>query len=65
MISKDEYPVLPGGGVRWKFAPQWVLNATVPTPRLEYEVNRNLTIYAGAEVRSKNFRVGNDFVGDR
>ena len=61
---EGEYPVLPGGGVRWKFAPQWVLNATLPTPRLEYEMNRNLTIYAGADLRSKNFRVDNDFVGD-
>jgi hypothetical protein len=59
-----EYPVLPGLGVRWKFAPQWVLNATVPTPRLEYEVNRNLTLYAGGELRSKNYRVGNNNVGD-
>ena len=62
---EGQYPVLPGGGVRWKFAPQWVLNATLPTPRLEYEVNRNLMIYAGAQVLSKNFRVGDDFVGDR
>jgi hypothetical protein len=61
---EGEYPVLPGGGVRWKFAPQWVLNATLPTPRLEYEMNRNFTIYAGGELRSKNFRVDDDFVGD-
>jgi hypothetical protein len=59
-----QYPVLPGGGFRWKFDPKWVLNATAPTPRLEYEVNRNLTIYVGADLRSKNFRVDNDFVGD-
>jgi hypothetical protein len=59
-----QYPVLPGGGFRWKFDPKWVLNATAPTPRLEYEVNRNLTIYAGADLRSKNFRVDNAFVGD-
>ncbi|HEV2840488.1 MAG TPA: DUF6268 family outer membrane beta-barrel protein [Chthoniobacterales bacterium] len=59
-----QYPVLPGGGFRWKFAPQWVLNATAPTPRLEYEVNRALTLYAGADIRWKNFRVDNDFVGD-
>jgi len=61
---EGQYPILPGGGVRWKFAPQWVLNATLPTPRLEYEFNRNLTIYAGAELRSKSFRVDDDFVGD-
>ena len=27
-------------------------------------MNRNLTFYAGADVRSKNFRVDDDFVGD-
>ncbi|MDQ3119918.1 MAG: hypothetical protein M3Q89_10195, partial [Verrucomicrobiota bacterium] len=27
---EGQYPILPGGGVRWKFAPQWVLNATLP-----------------------------------
>lgn len=61
---EGEFPVLPGGGIRWKFAPQWVLNATLPTPRLEYELNRQLMLYAGGEIRSKNFRVDNDFVGD-
>lgn len=61
---ESEYPVLPGGGVRWKFAPQWVLNATLPTPRLEYELNRNLMLYVGAELRSKNFRIDHDFKGD-
>ena len=59
-----EFPVLPGGGFRWKFAPQWVLNATLPTPRLEYELNRNVLLYVGGEVRSRSFRVDNDFVGD-
>lgn len=58
---EGEYPVLPGGGVRWKFAPQWVLNAVLPTPRLEFELNKNLTLYAGAEVKSANFRVDDRF----
>lgn len=61
---ESEYRVLPGGGVRWKFAPAWVLNATMPAPRLEYEVNRNLMLYAGAELRGGNYRVDADFVGD-
>ena len=61
---ESKYPVLPGGGIRWKFAPQWVLNAVLPQPRLEYEVNSNLLLYAGAELRSKNFRVDDNFVGD-
>jgi hypothetical protein len=59
-----KYSVFPGGGLRWKFAPQWVLNATLPAPRLEYELNRNLMIYAGAELRGGTYRVDNDFVGD-
>ena len=61
---EGEFPVLPGGGIRWKFAPQWILNATLPTPRFEYELNRHLMLYAGGEIRSKNFRVDNDFVSD-
>ena len=59
-----KYPVFPGGGFRWKFAPQWVLNATLPAPRLEYEINRNLMVYAGAELRGGTYRVDDDFVGD-
>jgi hypothetical protein len=56
-----KYPVLPGGGIRWKFAPQWMLNATVPTPRLEYEVNRSFMIYGGADIRSTSYRVDSQF----
>jgi hypothetical protein len=54
-------PVLPGGGVRWKFAPQWTLNAVVPTPRLEFEPNSNLLIFAGADLRMTNYRVEKNF----
>ena len=31
-----KYVVAPGGGIRWKIASQWVLNAVMPTPRLEF-----------------------------
>jgi opacity protein-like surface antigen len=54
-------PVLPGGGVRWKFAPQWTLNAVVPKPRLEYEPNSNLLLFAGADLRLSNYRVEKNF----
>jgi opacity protein-like surface antigen len=54
-------PLLPGGGVRWKFAPQWTLNAVVPKPRLEYEPNSSLLFYAGADVRLSNYRVEQNF----
>jgi hypothetical protein len=56
-----QYPVLPGGGVRWKFASQWTLNAVVPTPRLEYEPNSNLLIFAGADIRGPSYRVEKNF----
>lgn len=56
-----QYPVLPGGGIRWKFAPQWTLNAVVPTPRLEYEVNSNFMLYAGADLRLNSYRVDKQF----
>jgi hypothetical protein len=53
--------VLPGGGVRWKFAPEWTLNAVVPTPRLEYEPNSNMVFFAGADIRSTSYRVEKNF----
>ncbi len=56
-----KYPVLPGGGVRWKIARQWVLNAVLPTPRLEFQLNKDLTFYAGGTVKETNFRVGDRF----
>jgi hypothetical protein len=54
-------PVIPGGGIRWKFQPHWVLNAVLPTPRLEYEWNKNLTLYLGATLKETNFRMSDDF----
>src|SRR5205814_8547835 len=56
-----KYPVIPGGGIRWRFQPHWVLNAVAPTPRLEYECNKNLTLYLGATLTQTNFRVSDDF----
>ena len=58
---QGRYPVLPGGGIRWKFAPDWTLNAVLPTPRLEYEFNRNLTFFAGADIKANTFRVDDQF----
>ena len=59
-----EFPVIPGGGIRWRFAPQWVLNATMPTPRLEYELSSNFMIYAGGDLRGETVRVDQGFIGD-
>ena len=56
-----KYPVIPGVGVRWKVAPKIVLNAVLPTPRVEYELSRATTLYAGAELKEDNFRVDEHF----
>ena len=58
---QSRFPVLPGGGIRWKFAPNWVLNAVLPTPRLEYQLNRNLTLFAGADIKANTFRTDDHF----
>jgi opacity protein-like surface antigen len=56
-----KYPVLPGGGIRWKFAPKWTLNAVVPAPRLEYEFSESLMLYGGADIRATSYRVEKNF----
>jgi hypothetical protein len=59
-----QYPVIPAAGIRWKLSRQWVLNAVMPTPRLEFEVAKGFTLYAGANIKQTNFRVDNNF-GDQ
>jgi hypothetical protein len=56
-----KYPVLPAAGIRWKMAPQWVLNAVLPTPRLEFEMNNGLSLYVGANLKQANYRVDDNF----
>jgi Domain of unknown function (DUF6268) len=56
-----EYPVIPAAGLRWKLSRQWVLNAVMPTPRLEYEATKKVTLYTGANIKQTNFRVDDDF----
>ncbi|MDQ3198386.1 MAG: DUF6268 family outer membrane beta-barrel protein [Verrucomicrobiota bacterium] len=58
---QSRFPILPGGGLRWKFAPNWTLNAVLPTPRLEYQVNRNLTVFAGADIKAITIRTDDQF----
>lgn len=58
---RRDMPVLPGAGVRWKFAEQWTLNFILPKPRLEYEYNDNLMFYAGGEIKSDTYTVSEKF----
>jgi hypothetical protein len=59
--AENRYPVLPGGGIRWRLGSGWLLNAVLPTPRLEYEVSRNLSLFAGADIKANSFRVDDHF----
>jgi hypothetical protein len=56
-----KYPVIPAAGIRWKMARQWVLNAVLPTPRLEFEMNSSVTLYAGGNLKQNNYRVDDHF----
>jgi hypothetical protein len=56
-----KYPVIPVAGLRWKIAPQWLLDAVLPTPRLEFEMKKDLSLYVGANVKQTSYRVDDDF----
>lgn len=56
-----KYPVIPAAGFRWKIAPQWLLEAVLPTPRLEYELTKDVSVYVGANVKQTSYRVDDDF----
>ena len=57
----SKYPVLPGLGVRWKFADKWVLNAVPPAPRLEYQLSKATTLYVGANLKGLKGRCDGQF----
>lgn len=56
-----DMPVLPGAGVRWKFADQWVLNFILPKPRVEYELLKSTTLYVGGEMKGGSYMVNGQF----
>ena len=56
-----KYPVIPVAGIRWKIAPQWLLEAVLPTPRLQYEMNKDLSFYVGGNLKQTSYRVDDDF----
>jgi opacity protein-like surface antigen len=56
-----EQIVLPGGGIRWQINDQWLLNAVLPKPRLEYEMTKQLTIFGGGDILESSYRVGDRF----
>jgi hypothetical protein len=56
-----QIPVFPAVGFRWAIRDQWVLDAILPTPRLEFDWSKNLTLYIGGDVDDGTYRVDRDF----
>ena len=56
-----KYPAIPGVGFRWKVAPRLVIDAQLPTPRVEYDFTKSTTLFAGAEIKEDSFRVDEHF----
>jgi hypothetical protein len=60
-----ETPVFPGAGIRWRFASNMVLNAVMPSPRIEWEATKDITFYAGADLKGSTFRMYEGFGDER
>jgi hypothetical protein len=51
-----QLPVIPAVGVRWSLGESWVIDAVLPTPRLEYDWSKSLTLYVGGDVDDGTYR---------
>ncbi len=54
-------PVYPAAGARWKIAPKVIIDAILPDPQIDYELNRNMTLHVGASLKNGSYRVSGDF----
>jgi hypothetical protein len=52
-----QFPVIPAIGVRWVLSDSWVIDAVLPTPRLEYDYSKALTLYLGGDVDDGTYRM--------
>jgi hypothetical protein len=60
-INRAGSPIYPAAGARWKIAPKVVIDAILPDPQIEYELNRNMMLHVGATLKNGTYRVGGDF----
>jgi hypothetical protein len=66
LINKDNFwPVVPAVGARWNFTEGWVLNAVLPSPKLEYTVAKGVVLYTGFDIKGGTFRTPGDFGTNR
>jgi Domain of unknown function (DUF6268) len=54
-------PIYPAAGARWKIARQIVIDAILPDPQIDYELNRNVTLHVGATLKDQTYRLSDDF----
>jgi len=59
---RRDIPLLPGIGLRWKFADRWTLMALPPNPRVEFDLDEHLTLFGGADLHYGTYHV-NDVHG--
>ena len=52
-----QLPVIPAVGMRWEFTDNWVIDAVLPTPRLEYDWSKAMTLFVGGDVDDGTYRV--------
>jgi hypothetical protein len=52
-----QIPVIPAIGVRWSLNNNWVVDAILPTPRLEYDWSKDLTLYFGSDIDDGTYRL--------
>ena len=60
-MLKENIRCFPPPACAGKMARQWVLNGVLPTPRIEFEPSKDLTLYVGANIKQTNFRVDDNF----
>jgi hypothetical protein len=58
---KSEIPFIGLPGFRWQIADKWVLSAIPPKPQLQYELNKAVTLYVGAEIIGGTYHLNDQF----
>jgi hypothetical protein len=58
---RSNIPFIGVPGFRWQFADKWVLSAIPPKPQLQYELNKFVTLYAGAEIIDGTYHLNDEF----
>jgi hypothetical protein len=61
VASPGQYPILPIAGLTWKFAPDWEMALTAPSPQISWSPSESLKLLVGGSFRGSSYRVAEDF----